>query len=66
MKAAIVTAALLEVCCPTCGEPQPAPDDGAGMWLPRQITAVDGRKHTCVACDDAFTILSQNKVTVSK
>lgn len=62
-KTAILTAAAIEVACPHCGEPQPAPDNDSHMWLPPQVTASQGAR-TCVACDEKFVLNAQSRVGV--
>jgi hypothetical protein len=62
-RVAIISAFSLEVSCPHCGEPQPAPDNGSEMWMPSQVVAAQGPR-TCVACDEAFVIHAQSRVSV--
>ena len=62
-RSAVIVAASLEVHCPFCGEPQPAPDNGAHTWMPSQVSAAQG-KCVCVACEEAFTIHAQSRVSV--
>ena len=61
---AIISAASLSVCCPYCGEPQPAPDNGSDMWFSSQVKAAAGTDRVCVSCDESFRVISQNRVSV--
>jgi uncharacterized Zn-finger protein len=62
-KNAVLVAAAIEVTCPHCGEPQPAPDNGSEMWLPSQVTRSQGER-TCVSCDEKFVLHAQSRVGV--
>lgn len=63
-KHAQIVAALLEVHCPHCGDPQPAPDNGSHAWTPLEVS-MNQTERTCVACDEPFVLSAQSKVTVS-
>lgn len=74
---AILSTATVEVVCPHCGEPQPAPDNGSHLWMPSQLSAEservqykDGRKmgagvRECVSCDETFRVISHNRAQVA-
>lgn len=65
-RPAIIEAVTLSVCCPHCGEPQPAPDNGSDMWLPSQVRAEEAKgARDCVSCDEAFRINFQSRVSVA-
>ncbi len=66
LRPAIITAVSLNVCCPYCGEPQPAPDNGSDAWMPSQVDpeAAKGSR-TCVSCDKTFRIDIQTRVSVA-
>lgn len=65
MRNAIVVAALLEVLCPHCGDPQPNPSNGAHLWLIDEVSGNQG-KRTCVACDEPFILMAQHRVSTSE
>jgi transposase-like protein len=64
MRSALITAVTVEVNCPHCGEPQPAPDNGSHVWVPSQVSKADGARHECVSCDKTFVIHAQRRVAV--
>ena len=62
-RQAQIFAHSLEVCCPYCGEPQPAPSNGSDSWLIEEVALHIGPK-TCVSCDKDFQLNIQTKVNV--
>lgn len=60
---AIIVAAVLEVHCPHCGEPQPSPRCGAHLWEPDEVHAFAGDR-ICNACEGSFKLLQQSRVNV--
>lgn len=66
LRAAVINAVSVEVCCPHCGAPQPSPDNGSEMWLPSQVKAVAAvaPQHVCVSCDEPFTVEAHTRVAV--
>lgn len=65
MKLATIATESLLVLCPSCGEAQPNPDNGADNWTPEEVRSVSEHK-TCVACDARFAVQSVNKALVLK
>lgn len=67
-RPAQVTAGVLNVCCPYCGEPQPNPDNGADGWTGAELfeQAAAGPKRECVSCDEAFLLVSVSTARVSR
>ena len=61
-RAAVVSAATIEVCCPKCGEPQPEPRDGSHLWTSEQLKASAGQRRECVSCDAPMFLDAPNKV----
>lgn len=55
---AVLIVETFSVCCPHCGEPQPAPDNESDAWMPDQLGANTGKRN-CVSCDEPFHIASQ-------
>jgi DNA-directed RNA polymerase subunit RPC12/RpoP len=63
---AIIIAVALEVHCPYCGEPQPAPG-GSEMWEPREVekyAELESGESVCVSCDKPFKLMRQSRVNV--
>lgn len=54
----------LAVCCPHCGEPFPAPDNGADPWTPQQVREACGKALVCVACDESFRVHAEGKIAM--
>ena len=63
-KLAVIVACTVEVQCPACGEPQPAPYNGSEYWEVDELVAAAGKKLTCVSCDNKFTINVEHKVNL--
>ncbi len=61
-RAATIQALTLSVCCPYCGESQPAPDNGSDQWMPAQVASEEakGSPRSCVSCDETFHIHTQS------
>lgn len=60
---AVIVAAVLEVHCPHCGDPQPNPRDESHLWVNADVTANQGPR-VCNACDEPFQLIAQNRVSV--
>lgn len=66
-RPAIIQALTLSVCCPFCGEPQPAQDNGSDAWMPHQVETEAGKgPRQCVSCDRSFRINMQSRVSVGQ
>lgn len=47
VKKAQLIAAAIAVICPSCKEPQPAPDNGSDLWEPFHIELALGKQRHC-------------------
>lgn len=74
IKLASVTAIMIEVGCPHCGEPFPNPENGSDMWpvslLQHRMQtdrecSVEPLKRKCNACEQSFFLDLPSKVMVA-
>lgn len=61
MKTAVIRSAAVEVVCPHCYEPQPAPDNGSHMWLPEQVETARAEALACTQCGLTFRLPKPRK-----
>jgi len=58
-RRAYLIAEAVSVCCPFCGDIQPAPN-GSEYWISEDFIKKNGR-HACVSCDAPILIFNDSK-----
>jgi len=63
VKKARLIAPTVEILCPHCDAPQPAPDNGSHMWLSQQLDAAVGARE-CVECGKTYALSARVRIVV--